>query len=398
MGIKASGLRGRGGAGFPTGLKYSFMSKNDPEGRPSYLVINADESEPGTCEDREILRHDPHKLVEGALVVGFAMRAKAAYIYVRGEFWYERLQLERAIQEAYDKGFLGKNACGSGYDFDVYAHGGAGAYICGEESTLIESLEGKPGRPRLKPPFPANAGLYGCPSTVTNVETVAVCPTIMRRGASWFDGFGRKNNSGLKLYAISGHVNNPCTVEEEVSIPLRELIDRHCGGVQGGWDNLKAIIPGGSSVQMMNHKNCSEAIMDFDDLKGRKSGLGPAAVIVMNKETDVINAILRLAKFYQHESCGQCTPCREGTGWMVDLLERMKLGNADFAEIDMLEELSFQIDGHTICALGDAAAWPVQGLIRNFRNEIEDRIDSYKAEHPEFDERKFISYQKSGGH
>ena len=366
--------------------------------RPSYLVINSDESEPGTCKDREILRHDPHKLVEGALVVGFGMRAKAAYIYVRGEFWYEMNQLQRAVEQAYEKGFIGKNACGSGYDFDVIVHGGAGAYICGEETSLIESLEGKPGRPRLKPPFPANAGLYGCPSTVTNVETVAVCPTIMRRGADWFQSFGRKNNAGTKLFCISGHVNNPVTVEEEMSIPLRELIDRHCGGVIGGWDNLKAIIPGGSSVQMMNHKNCSEAIMDFDDLKERKSGLGTAAVIVMNKETDVINAILRLAKFYQHESCGQCTPCREGTGWMVDLLERMKLGNADFAEIDMLEELSFQIDGHTICALGDAAAWPVQGLIRNFRNEIEDRIDSYKAEHPEFDERKFISYQKSGHH
>lgn len=279
--IKASGLRGRGGAGFPTGLKYSFMPKVS-DGRPSYLVINADESEPGTCKDREILRHDPHKLVEGALIVGVSMRAKACYIYVRGEFWYERLQLERAIKEAYAKGFLGKNACGSGYDFDVYAHGGAGAYICGEESALIESLEGKPGRPRLKPPFPANAGLYGCPTTVTNVETVAVIPTIVRRGASWFAGFGRERNAGTKLFCISGHVNNPCTVEEEMSIPLRELIDRHCGGVIGGWDNLKAIIPGGSSVPMLTKKQSSEALMDFDDLKDMRSGLGTAAVIVMN--------------------------------------------------------------------------------------------------------------------
>ena len=342
------------------------------------------------------MRHDPHKLVEGALIVGFGMRAKAAYIYVRGEFWYEINQLQRAVDEAYEKGFLGKNACGSGYDFDVVVHGGAGAYICGEETGLIESLEGKPGRPRLKPPFPANAGLYGCPSTVTNVETVSVCPTIMRRGASWFDSFGRKNNSGTKLFCISGHVNNPITVEEEMSIPLKELIDRHCGGVIGGWDNLKAIIPGGSSVQMLKQHECLEAIMDFDDLKDRKSGLGTAAVIVMNNETDVIDAILRLAKFYEHESCGQCTPCREGTGWMVDMLERMKLGNADFAEIDMLEELSYQIEGHTICALGDAAAWPVQGLIRQFRPEIEERIDNYKAENPEFgDERKFVSYLPS---
>ena len=362
------------------------------------MVINSDESEPGTCKDREILRHDPHKLVEGALVVGFGMRAKAAYIYVRGEFWYEQLQLQRAVDEAYAKGMIGKNACGSGYDFDVIVHSGAGAYICGEETSLIESLEGKPGRPRLKPPFPANAGLYGCPTTVTNVETVAVCPTIMRRGANWFNGFGRDKNAGTKLFCISGHVNNPVTVEEEMSIPLRELIERHCGGVIGGWDNLKAIIPGGSSVQMLNARECGEAIMDFDDLKERKSGLGTAAVIVMNQTTDVIDAILRLAKFYQHESCGQCTPCREGTGWMVDMLERMKLGNADFAEIDMLEELSYQIEGHTICALGDAAAWPVQGLIRQFRPEIEDRIDTYKAENPEFEERKFVSYKPHGHH
>jgi len=395
--IKKSGLRGRGGAGFPSGLKYSFMPKVS-DGRPSYLVINSDESEPGTCKDREILRHDPHKLVEGALVVGFSMRAKAAYIYVRGEFWYEQIQLQRAVDEAYAKGMIGKNACGSGYDFDVIVHSGAGAYICGEETSLIESLEGKPGRPRLKPPFPANAGLYGCPTTVTNVETVAVCPTIMRRGASWFNSFGRDKNAGTKLFCISGHVNNPVTVEEEMSIPLRELIERHCGGVIGGWDNLKAIIPGGSSVQMLNARECGEAIMDFDDLKERKSGLGTAAVIVMNQTTDVIDAILRLAKFYQHESCGQCTPCREGTGWMVDMLERMKLGNADFAEIDMLEELSYQIEGHTICALGDAAAWPVQGLIRQFRPEIEDRIDTYKAENPEFEERKFVSYKPHGHH
>merc|ERR1712187_771898 len=390
--IKQSGLRGRGGAGFPSGLKYSFMPKVS-DGRPSYLVIHAAESERGTCKDREIMRHDPHKLIEGCLVAGVAMRANAAYIYIRGEVVYEAVVLEKAVEEAYAAGFLGKNACGSGYDFDVVIHGGAGAYICGEETGLIESLEGKPGRPRLKPPFPANAGVYGRPSTVTNVETVAVVPTIMKRGASWFDSFGRKNNSGLKLFAISGHVNNPCTVEEEMSIPLRELIEKHCGGVQGGWDNLKAIIPGGSSVPMLTRAQCSEAIMDFDDLKERRSGLGTAAVIVMNEQTDVINAILRLAKFYQHESCGQCTPCREGTGWMVDMLERMKLGNADFAEIDMLEELSYQIEGHTICALGDAAAWPVQGLIRSFRHEIEDRIDSYKADNPEFKEKKFISYK-----
>jgi len=251
--IKKSGLRGRGGAGFPSGLKYSFMPKVS-DGRPSYLVINSDESEPGTCKDREILRHDPHKLVEGALIVGSAMKAKACYIYVRGEFWYEQIQLQRAVDEAYAKGFLGKNACNSGYDYDIYVHSGAGAYICGEESALIESLEGKPGRPRLKPPFPANTGVYGCPTTVTNVETVAVCPTILRRGASWFESFGRPKNAGTKLFCISGHVNNPITVEEEMSIPLRELIEKHAGGIIGGWDNLKAIIPGGSSVPMLVKK------------------------------------------------------------------------------------------------------------------------------------------------
>ena len=389
--IKASGLRGRGGAGFPSGLKYSFMPKVS-DGRPSYLVINADESEPGTCKDREIMRHDPHKLIEGALCVGVSMRAVAAYIYIRGEFWYEANCLEKAVYEAYQKGFIGKNACGTGYDFDVYVVSGAGAYICGEETGLIESLEGKQGKPRMKPPFPANAGLYGCPTTVTNVETVAVCPTILRRTPEWFASFGRKNNSGTKLFAVSGHVNNPGVFEEEMSIPLRELIERHCGGVTGGWDNLKAIIPGGSSVPMIPKRICDDVLMDFDALRDVRSGLGTAAVIVMDKSTDVIAAIHRLAKFYAHESCGQCTPCREGTGWMMDMLSRIQKGNADFAEIDMLEELSYQIEGHTICALGDAAAWPVQGLIRHFRDEMEDRIEDYKAEHPERDVRKQFSY------
>jgi len=386
--IKASGLRGRGGAGFPSGLKYSFMPKKSVDGRPSYLVINADESEPGTCKDREILRHEPHKLIEGCLIVGFGMRAQAAYIYVRGEFWTERLALERAVKEAYEKGLVGKNACGSGYDFDVYVHGGAGAYICGEESALIQSLEGKTGKPRMKPPFPANAGLYGCPTTVTNVETVAVIPTICRRGASWFTSFGRKNNAGTKLFAISGHVNNPCVVEEEMSIPLRELIDRHCGGIRGGWNNLLAVIPGGASVPLLTKDICDDVLMDFDALKEVKSGLGTAAVIVMDKSTDPIDAILRLSYFYKHESCGQCTPCREGTGWMVDLLSRIKTGNAEFAEIDMLLELTYQIEGHTICALGDAAAWPVQGLIRHFRDVMEDRIDDWNAKNPQFKTRQ----------
>ncbi|GJP72830.1 hypothetical protein CLOP_g3584 [Closterium sp. NIES-67] len=377
--MKKSGLRGRGGAGFPSGLKWSFMPKVNPDGRPSYLVVNADESEPGTCKDREIMRHDPHKLIEGCLIAGVGMRARYGYIYIRGEYVNERKSVERAVAEAYAKGFLGRNACGSGYDFDLYVHHGAGAYICGEETALLESLEGKQGKPRLKPPFPANAGLYGCPTTVTNVETVAVSPTILRRGPEWFASFGRKNNSGTKLFCISGHVNKPCTVEEEMSIPLKELIERHAGGVRGGWDNLLAIIPGGSSVPMLPKPICDDVLMDFDSLKAVQSGLGTAAVIVMDKSTDVVDAIARLSYFYKHESCGQCTPCREGTPWLWQLLERMKVGDALMEEIDMLQEITKQIEGHTICALGDAAAWPVQGLLRHFRPEIERRIEERAA-------------------
>lgn len=341
-------------------------------------MVNADESEPGTCKDREIMRKDPHKLVEGCLVAGFAMGAKAAYIYIRGEFWHEANVMEQAVKEAYKAKLLGKNAAGSGYDFDVYVHRGAGAYICGEETGLIESLEGKPGKPRLKPPFPANVGLYGCPTTVTNVETVAVSPTILRRGADWFASFGRKGNSGTKLFCISGHVNNPITVEEEMSIPLKDLIEKHCGGVRGGWDNLLAVIPGGSSVPCLTKEVCDTVLMDFDDLKAVQSGLGTAGMFVMDKSTDMIKAIGRLSYFYKHESCGQCTPCREGTTWLYKMMERMRTGDADVEEIDVLEQLTRQIEGHTICALGDAAAWPVQGLIRNFRPQMEERIRSHK--------------------
>jgi len=267
------------------------------------------------------------------------MRARAAYIYIRGEYVNERLALQRAVAEAYAKGFLGKDACGSGVDFDVNVHWGAGAYICGEETALIESLEGKQGKPRLKPPFPANVGLYGCPSTVTNVETVAVAPTILRRGPEWFAGFGRQNNRGTKLFCISGHVNRPCTVEDELSIPLRELIEKHAGGVRGGWDNLLCVIPGGSSVPLLPKAVCDDVLMDFDALKEAQSGLGTAAVIVMDKSTDVIDAIARLSYFYKHESCGQCTPCREGTGWLYSLMQRMRSGDARLEEIDMLWEV-----------------------------------------------------------
>src|ERR1700723_925669 len=367
--MKASGLRGRGGAGFPTGVKWSFMPKESKH--PCYLVVNADESEPGTCKDRDILRHDPHKLVEGCLLASVGMGAHASYIYIRGEFYNEAVNLQRAIDEAYEAGLIGKNACGSGYDFDLYVHRGAGAYICGEETGLLESLEGKKGMPRLKPPFPAAVGLYGCPSTVNNVESIAVAPTIFRRGAAWFNALGRPKNSGQKVFCISGHVNKPCNVEEELGIPLRELIERYAGGVRGGWDNLLAVIPGGASVPVLPKSVCDDVLMDFDSLRNVKSGLGTAAVIVMDKSTDLIKAIGRLSKFYMHESCGQCTPCREGTGWMWRVMTRMAEGRAESSEIDTLEQVTRQVEGHTICALGDAAAWPIQGLIRHFRPMME---------------------------
>ena len=375
--VKESGLRGRGGAGFPTGLKWSFMPKGSD--RPPYLVVNADESEPGTCKDRDILRNDPHKLIEGALLASVGMGVHHCYIYIRGEFYNEAVRLQAAIDEAYGAGLIGKDSCGSGYAFELYLHRGAGAYICGEETGLLESLEGRKGQPRLKPPFPAAVGLYGCPSTVNNVETIAVAPAILRRGAAWFAGIGRPKNTGTKIYCLSGHVNTPCNVEEEMSIPLKELIERHAGGVRGGWDNLLAVIPGGSSVPVIPKSVCETVLMDFDSLQAVKSALGTAAVIVMDKSTDIVKAIARLSKFYKHESCGQCTPCREGLGWVWRVMERMVEGNASVAEIDMLLDVSYEVEGHTICALADGAAWPVQGLIRHFRPEMERRIAEYRS-------------------
>jgi NADH-quinone oxidoreductase subunit F len=376
--VKKSDLRGRGGAGFPTGLKWSFMPKQS-DGRPSYLVVNADESEPGTCKDRDILRFDPHLLLEGCLIASFAMGANACYIYIRGEFYNEASNVQVAIDEAYAAGLIGKNACGSGWDCDIYLHRGAGAYICGEETALLESLEGKKGMPRLKPPFPAAVGIYGCPTTVNNVETIAVVPTILRRGVDWWLGIGRPKNTGTKIFCISGHVNKPCNVEEVMGIPLRELIERHAGGVRGSWDNLLAVIPGGSSVPCIPKSICDQVLMDFDSLREVKSGLGTAAVIVMDKSTDIVAAIARLSHFYMHESCGQCTPCREGTGWIWRVMERLVRGDAVPEEIDVLLQVAGEIEGHTICALGDAAAWPVQGLVRHFRPELERRIAEKQA-------------------
>lgn len=371
--IMASGLRGRGGAGFPTGRKWGFMPPDDGK-TLRYLVVNADESEPGTCKDRDILRFEPHKLIEGSLIAAVAIGAHVGYIYIRGEFYTEANHLDEAIAEAYKAGLLGKNAAKSGWDFDLYVHRGAGAYICGEETALLESLEGRKGMPRLKPPFPAIVGLYGCPTIVNNVETLAVVPTILRRGASWFGGIGTPNNAGTKIYCLSGHVNTPCNVEEAMGIPLKELIEKYGGGVRGGWDNLLAVIPGGSSVPLIPKDVCEKVLMDFTSLAEVKSGLGTGGVIVMDKSTDIVRAIARLSKFYMHESCGQCTPCREGTGWMWRMLTRLAEGIGSVKDIDVLEEVTYEIEGHTICALGDAAAWPVQGLIRHFRPELERRL------------------------
>ncbi|MGN7661686.1 MAG: NADH-quinone oxidoreductase subunit NuoF [Anaplasma sp.] len=372
--VKDSGLRGRGGAGFATGVKWSFMPKSRPEGRAAYLVINADESEPGTCKDRDIIRYEPHKIIEGILIAGFAIGATAAYIYIRGEFYNEYLVLSRALKEAYEHGLVGKNACSSSYDLDIFIHRGAGAYICGEESAQLESLEGRKGMPRLKPPFPAAVGLYGCPTTVNNIETIAVVGDVLRRGSGWFASLGRPNNTGTKVFCISGHVNNPCNVEEELGIPMRELIEKYAGGVIGGWDNLLAVIPGGSSVPMLPKSICDDVLMDFDSLRAVQSGLGTAGLIVMNKSTDLIEAIERISRFYMHESCGQCTPCREGTGWMWRMMRKMVDRKAEEGEIDKLLDVASQIEGHTICALADAAVWPIQGLFRHFRHVVEDRL------------------------
>ena len=324
------------------------------------------------------MRNDPHTLVEGALIASFAMGAQAAYIYFRGEYILEREHFQAAVDEAYEAKLIGRDNI-HGWPFDLYVHHGAGAYICGEETAMLESLEGKKGMPRMKPPFPAGVGLYGCPTTVNNVEFDRGRSNHSQAGRLWFTGFGAPNNFGTKLFCVSGHVNKPCNVEEAMSIPFRELIEKHCGGVRGGWDNLLAVIPGGSSVRMVPATQIIDCPLDFDSLGKLKSGLGTAAVIVMDKSTDIVRAIARISYFYKHESCGQCTPCREGCGWMWRVLTRMAEGRAQKREIDMLLDVTKQVEGHTICALGDAAAWPVQGLIAHFRPEIERRIDLYAA-------------------
>jgi NADH-quinone oxidoreductase subunit F len=378
--IKASGLRGRGGAGFGTGMKWTFMPKQESE-RPHYLVVNADESEPGTCKDREIMRFDPHRLIEGCLLASYAIRAHDCFIYIRCEYVLERERLESAIVEATQARLIGADPIHD-WRCDIRVTHGGGAYICGDEMGLLEGLEGKKGQPRLKPPFPAGSGVYGCPTTVNNVESIAVTPEILRRGAEWFASFGNKNNTGVKLMSASGDVNRPCVVEEVMSIPVRQLIEEHFGGVRGGWGNLKAVIPGGCSTALIPAEEAETALMEFDQLKTLKSGLGTAAMIVMNKQCDVVRTIARFAYFYMHESCGQCTPCREGTGWMWRIMERMVTGEADPKEIDMLLDVASQVENHTICGLGDASAWPIQGLFRHFRPEVEARIAAYRSRRP----------------
>ncbi len=371
--VKSSGLRGRGGAGFPTGLKWSFMPRNAPGQK--YLVCNSDESEPGTCKDRDILRFNPHALVEGMMIGGYAIGATVGYNYMRGEFMDEpSIRFEAAVKEAYEAGYLGKNILGSGVDFDLYGVLGAGAYICGEETALLESLEGKKGQPRYKPPFPANYGLYGKPTTINNTESLASVPAIMRNGAKWFADFGIPNNGGVKLFSVSGHVNNPGNFEVNMGLPFKQLL-KLAGGVKDG-RKLKAVIPGGSSVPVLPGETMMDCTMDYDSIAKAGSMLGSGAVIVMDETTDMVLVLRRISRFYFSESCGQCTPCREGTGWMYRMLNRIIDGKGNAEDITRLEEISHKIEGRTICALGDAAAMPVWSFIKHFRHEFE-----YYVEH-----------------
>jgi NADH-quinone oxidoreductase subunit F len=371
--VKASGLRGRGGAGFPTGLKWSFMPRTSPIQK--YLICNSDESEPGTCKDRDILRFNPHALVEGMVIGAYAMGATVGYNYMRGEFMDEPfMRFETAVKEAYEAGYLGKNILGSGVDFDLYGALGAGAYICGEETALLESLEGKKGQPRYKPPFPAHYGLYGKPTTINNTESLASVPAIMRNGAQWFADLGVPNSGGVKLFSVSGHVNNPGNFEINMGTPFKDLLEM-AGGVKDG-RKLKAVIPGGSSVPVLPGDVMMDCTMDYDSIAKAGSMLGSGAVIIMDETTDMVLALHRISRFYFSESCGQCTPCREGTGWLYRMLNRIIDGNGRPEDIARLEEVSHKIEGRTICALGDAAAMPVWSFIKHFRHEFE-----YYVEH-----------------
>ena len=368
--VKASGLRGRGGAGFPTGLKWSFMPRNAPGQK--YLVCNSDEGEPGTFKDRDIIRYNPHALIEGMTIAGYAMGATVGYNYMRGEFVEPYIRIEQAMKEAREANLLGSNILGSGVDFELYSHLGAGAYICGEETGLLESLEGKSGQPRFKPPFPAQYGVFGKPTTINNTETLASVPRIIQEGAEWFVSLGPENNAGTKVFSVSGHVNRPGNYEVPLGMPFRELLEM-AGGMLNG-SKLKAVIPGGSSVPVLPAELIMECNMDYDSLQNAGSLLGAGSVIVMDESTCMVQMLERIAYFYWEESCGQCTPCREGTGWLYRMLNRIRRGAARMDEIDQLVDVANRIEGRTICALGDAAAWPVQSFIKHFRHEFEAKI------------------------
>ncbi|MFL1781073.1 NADH-quinone oxidoreductase subunit F [Candidatus Hepatincolaceae symbiont of Richtersius coronifer] len=372
--ITSSDLKGRGGAGFPTGKKLSFLAdiKGD---KPKYLVINGDEGEPGTCKDREVIRHEPFKILEGCIVVSHAIGAKTCYIYIRGEFYQEAQVLQKAIDQLYAQGLLGKS-CLSLYDLDIYIHLGAGAYICGEETALLESLEGKKGFPRIKPPFPALIGLYGCPTLINNIETIATIPTILKRGAQWFSSLGVLGSTGTKLFCISGHVNNPCVVEEEMGIPLKDLIEKHAKDVIGGWSNLLAVIPGGSSTQILPKNYCDKLTMDFDSLRNAGSALGTGAIIVFNNSTNILGIMRNIINFYHHESCGQCTPCREGSGAALKIVNKFVNKNANINDINTLEETMQNILGTSICGLNDATVFAVQGFLKHYKDYIKDNIEN----------------------
>ncbi|MBA4696050.1 MAG: NADH-quinone oxidoreductase subunit NuoF [Legionella sp.] len=365
--LKISALRGRGGAGFPTGLKWSFLNRNTPVQK--YVVCNSDEGEPGTCKDREILTRNPHQLIEGMAIAGYTMGATVGYNYIRGEFWLPFERMEAALKEAYAQGLLGKNILGSGFDFDLYNHLGAGAYICGEETALLNSLEGKKGMPRFKPPFPANYGLYGQPTTINNTETFASVPVIMEKGADWFLNLGKPNNGGTKCFSVSGHVNKPDNFEIPLGLPFKDLLEL-AGGVRNG-NKLKAVIPGGTSMKVLPGETMLKLDMDYDSIQKAGSGLGSGAVIIMDETTCMVDTLYRISEFYSEESCGQCTPCREGTGWLVHLLHRIKEGHAELGDLDKLVNVANKIEGRTICALGEAAAWPVQSFLHHFYHEFE---------------------------
>jgi len=367
--VKTSGLRGRGGAGFPAGVKWSFLPKT--RDKPRYLCVNADESEPGTFKDRLLIEKDPHLVLEGIILSAYAIDCHTAFFYIRGEFHRGYRVFQKAIDEAYARGFLGRNILGSGYSLDVLTYRGAGAYICGEETALLESLEGKRGLPRLKPPFPAIVGLYGCPTIINNVETLANVPYIAERGAAWFAGIGRPKNTGPKLFCLSGHVKRPGVYEAPLGIPFMELLNEHAGGMLHPDRPLKAAVPGGSSMKVLPAPRC-DVLLDFDSLAAAGTSLGSAGGMVMDSSTCMVGALLNLAEFYAHESCGQCTPCREGTGWFVKILRRLEMGEGRPEDPDLLLDVARRVEGNTICPFGEAVAWPVSSYVTEFRSEFDD--------------------------